>query len=178
MEFNHENQHPFLGEINHRVTIIDLIKKFIFKNFGVEVNSIRIGHLFFGKKAFLHLDRDTKIIYSDFPKYYIRDLNLPINEGITILIDETGFFYDIGIVEISKNEIGFFIENIIININIKKEEVIDYNFLNYNNYNLFLYKLNNYGTLDILGPDNLEYVKKYASKEIIKLFIFNLEKFR
>ena len=59
------------------------------------------------------------------PKYYPESQELEFEEGPVVLIDETGTSFDIGIGEISKDEVGLYFENILINLKIQKKEPED-----------------------------------------------------
>jgi len=173
-----ESFHPFLGNLDHRLIVIDLVKKFAYNNFKINTDFIRIGHLFFGKKAFSISGRDIGIIYSDKTKYYLTNFDYPINTGLSILVDEASNNYNLIIAEVSKDDIGCFFENVMINIIIKKEKIKDYSCLIKQDYSLELFRINNYGTLTEVGSHEFEYIANNCSKLIRQLFIFNLEKFR
>lgn len=172
-----EDSHPFLADPDHRIMIIKAVKKFVNKNFGVNIDLIKIGHLFFGQKAFPIPGRDIGFVYSDKAKYYLTDFEFPINNGPIILIDETTSSYNIIIAEISSDDLGHFFEDIIINIIIKKNGNKDYGCFVGQDYSVALFKINNYGTLSRLGSHNFEIIINNCSAFIRQLFIFNLEKF-
>ena len=116
----HKNEHPFLSEINHRVEVILLAKSFLEKNFSLKIEQALIGHLFFGQRAFSLKGRDIGLVYGDETKYYPDTSCETIFPGPIVLIDETGTCFDIGIGEILKDDIGFYFQNILINIKINK----------------------------------------------------------
>ena len=111
-------EHPYLGEANHRLLVIDSVKNFLKKNLNMNLDSLRIkiGHLFFGKRAFPFAGRDIGFVYDGRAKYYPVDEELSIDSGIIILIDEVGSRFDIGISEIARDDLGLYFELSLIHI--------------------------------------------------------------
>lgn len=168
--------HPFLWENNHRVEVICLVKEFVKLNFGLEINQILIGHLFFGQRAFAISGRDIGMIYGSKAKYYPENQEIDFMPGPIILIDEVGQSFDIGIGEISRDTVGLYFENILFNIEILKKEPSDISCFKEGNFLTEVYSINNYGVLRKLGLHNIEEIKFLASDFILNLILFNLEK--
>ncbi len=169
--------HPFLWEENHRADVICLVRKFLKLSFDLEINQILIGHLFFGQRAFAISGRDIGMVYDSKPKYYPESQELEFEQGPVILIDETGTSFDIGIGEISKDEVGLYFENILINLKIQKKEPEDLDSLGGVSFFTEIYSINNYGVLKEIELHNIEKIKNFASAFILNLILFNLEKF-
>lgn len=168
--------HPFLGEINHRVEVILLAKSFLENNFSLKVNQTLIGHLFFGQRAFSLKGRDIGLVYGDETKYYPDTSCETIFSGPIVLIDETGTCFDIGIGEILKDDIGFYFQNILINIKIKKLNATNVSCFYDKNFFIQIYKIDSYGLLKELSLDETLNIKKSCSEFILNTIFFNLEK--
>ena len=174
-----KEEHPFLGESNHRLLVVDLVKNFLKKNFNLNIDSIqsKVGHLFFGKRAFPLAGRDIGFVYDGKAKYYPVDEESSIDCGIMILIDEVGSRFDIGISEISKDDLGFYFENILINIKIIKDSWDDISCFDSDNLFFEIYSINNYGVLVKKDLHKIEEIEKLSSDKILNIIFFNLEKF-
>lgn len=174
-----KGEHPFLGEVNHRILVIDSVKSFLRKNLNMNLDllQIKIGHLFFGKRAFPLAGRDIGFLYDGKAKYYPVDEELSLESGIVILIDEVGSRFDIGISEISRDDLGLYFENILINIQIMKDFSDDISCFDSDNFFFEIYSINNYGVLVKVGLHNLEDIRKLSSELILNTIFFNLERF-
>lgn len=172
-------EHPYLGEANHRLLVIDSVKNFLKKNLNMNLDSLRIkiGHLFFGKRAFPFAGRDIGFVYDGRAKYYPVDEELSIDSGIIILIDEVGSRFDIGISEIARDDLGLYFENVLINIRIMKDFPDDISCFGSNEFFFEIYSINNCGTLVNIGLHNLEDIRKLSSELIFNIILFNLERF-
>lgn len=171
-----KSEHPFLNEINHRVEVIQLTKEFLKKNFSLNIEQCLIGHLFFGQRAFSLSGRDIGIIYGDQTRYYPDTSEESILPGPIVLIDETGSYFDIGVGEILKDNIGFYFENILINIRLNKFDTNDILCFYKNNFIVQIYKIDTYGTLKEVEIKNIFEIKKLCSGFILNTILFNLEK--
>lgn len=172
----HKNEHPFLSEINHRVEVILLAKSFLEKNFSLKIEQALIGHLFFGQRAFSLKGRDIGLVYGDETKYYPDTSCETIFPGPIVLIDETGTCFDIGIGEILKDDIGFYFQNILINIKINKLNANDISCFFNKNFFIQIYKIDSYGLLKELSLDEVLKIKRLYSGFILNTIFFNLEK--
>ncbi len=172
-------EHPYLGEVNHRLLVIDSVKKFLKKNLNMNLDllQIKIGHLFFGKRAFPFAERDIGFVYDGKAKYYPIDEELSIDSGIIILVDEVGSRFDIGISEISKDDLGLYFENILINIQVMKDFPDDIRCFDSNNFFFEIYSISNHGTLVKIGLHSLEEILELSSERILNTIFFNLERF-
>ena len=94
-----------------------------------------------------------------------------------ILIDEVGSRFDIGISEISKDDLGFYFENILINIKIIKDSWDDISCFDSDNLFFEIYSINNYGVLVKKDLHKIEEIEKLSSDKILNIIFFNLEKF-
>jgi len=172
-----KEEHPFLSEGNHRALVLELVEKFLKKNLNLNFKQIKIGHLFFGQRVMPLAGRDIGFVYSDKAKYYPLNENLSISTGLLILVDEVGSRFDIGISEISKDELGLYFENILVNIQVIKEFSNEINCLSSDNFFFEIYSINNYGALVKLGLHNLDQIKNLSSNKILEIILFNLERF-
>lgn len=172
-----KEEHPFLNEGNHRSLVLSLVQKFLKKNLAVDFEQIKIGHLFFGQRALPLAGRDIGFVYSDGVRYYPSNDDLSISPGILVLVDEVGSRFDIGISEVSKDDIGVYFENILINIQVPKESPEDISKFSSGDFFFEIYYINNYGALVKLELHNLEEVCAYSSPQIMNIILFNLEKF-
>lgn len=171
-----KSEHPFLNEINHRVEVIQLTKEFLKKNFSLNIEQCLIGHLFFGQRAFSLSGRDIGIVYGDQTRYYPDTSEESILPGPIVLIDETGSYFDIGVGEVLKDEIGFYFENILINIRLNKSDTNNILCFSGNNFIVQIYKIDSYGTLKEIELKNIFDIKKLCSGFILNTILFNLEK--
>ncbi len=167
--------HPFLGEKNHRADVICLVKKFVKLKFDLEPEQILIGHLFFGQRAFAISGRDIGMIYGSKARYYPENQELDFKPGLVILIDEIGNSFDVGIGEISRDEVGLYFENILINIKISKKEPYDIECFERSFFLMEIYSINNYGVLREIELHKIEEIKSLASSLVLNLILFNLE---
>ena len=174
-----KGEHPYLGEANHRLLVIDSVKKFLGKNLNMNLDllQIKIGHLFFGKRAFPLAGRDIGFIYDGKAKYYPVDEELSLESGIVILIDEVGSRFDIGISEISRDDLGLYFENVLINIQIIKDFQDDVSCFDSNDFFFEIYSINNHGALVKIGLHSLEEIRELSSERILNTIFFNLERF-
>ena len=172
-----KEEHPFLNDVNHRVEIIELVNKFLNLNFNLNIKQALIGHLFFGQRAFPLSGKDIGFVFGEKTKYYPEIENESIFPGPIILIDETGTTFHIGIAEISKDNLGLYFENILVNIIIKKDNPRDFSHFLGSNYICDIYSINNYGALNKIGLHNIEEIKNFSSGFILNFILFNLEKF-
>lgn len=172
-----KEDHPFLGDKNHRNKVISLVKYFVNLKLKLKINQVLVGHLFFGQRAFGISGRDIGMVYDSKMKYYPEDQELSFQPGPILLVDETGSSFDIGIADISRDDVGLYFENILINIKIPKKEIFDFNCFYEDVYFLEIYSINNYGVLKELGLHKMEEIKFLASNFIFKIILFNLEKF-
>lgn len=172
-----KEEHPFLSEGNHRTLVLGLVEKFLKKNLNLDFEQIKIGHLFFGQRAMPLAGRDIGFVCFDKTKYYPICEDLSIFTGKLILVDEVGSRFDIGISEISKDELGLYFENILINIQIIKDFSNDIECFNSDNFLFEIYSISNYGTLVKLGLHNLDQIRGLSSHQILDIILFNLEKF-
>jgi len=172
----YKTDHPFLSEINHRVEVTLLAKSFLENNFSLKIDQALIGHLFFGQRAFSLKGRDIGLVYGDETKYYPDTSHNSILPGPIVLIDETGTCFDIGIGEILKDDIGFYFQNILINIKIKKLNANDITCFSDKNFFIQIYKIDSYGLLKELSLDNALDIKKLCSAFVLNTIFFNLEK--
>jgi len=159
--------------------VIDSVKRFLKKNLNINLDllQIRIGHLFFGKRAFPLTGRDIGFVYDGKAKYYPVDEELSIDSGIIILIDEVGSRFDIGISEIARDNLGLYFENILINIQIMKNFPDDISCFDSDNFFFEIYSINNYGALVKIELHSLEEIRELSSERILNIILFNLERF-
>ena len=153
-----------------------LAKSFLENNFSLKIDQALIGHLFFGQRAFSLKGRDIGLVYGDETKYYPDTSYNSILPGPIVLIDETGTCFDIGIGEILKDDIGFYFQNILINIKIKKLNANDITCFSSKNFFIQIYKIDSYGLLKELSLDNALDIKKLCSEFVLNTIFFNLEK--
>jgi hypothetical protein len=172
-----KEQHPFLNDGNHRAIVIQLTKDFLKLKFNVNMPQVLIGHLFFGQRAFPLGGRDIGFVYGETTKYYPEIEDHSIFPGEIILIDETGNFFDIGLAEIKRDELGLYFESFVANIKIKKESPTDLSCFLSDDYFLELYFINNYGALHQVALHKFDLIQSICSEFVFKFIIFNLEKF-
>jgi hypothetical protein len=172
-----KQDHPFLFEKTYCGDVIAAVKKFLKLNFNLKIDQILIGHLFFGQRAFAISGRDIGLVYGPKIKYYPDSQDSEFQEGPIVLIDEIGDSFDIGVGTISRDIVGLYFENILINIRIMKKENFGLECFNSENYILELYSINNYGVLRKIGLHNMEEIKSLNSKFIQDIILFNLEEF-
>lgn len=169
--------HPFLFEKTYCSDVIIAVRKFLKLKFNLKIDQILIGHLFFGQRAFAISGRDIGLVYGPKIKYYPDSQDDGFKEGPIVLIDEVGTSFDIGIGIISRDSVGLYFENILINIKIIKKENLGLECFNSERHILELYSINNYGVLKNIGLHNTEELKSLNSKFIQDIILFNLEKF-
>jgi hypothetical protein len=172
-----EQEHPFLSEESHRTAVINSVQKFLKENLNLNFDQIKIGHLFFGQRVMPLAGRDIGFIYSDKARYYPLNEDASIKPGILILVDEVGSRFDIGISEISKDDLGVYFENILINIQISKDVSTGTSSFDLSNFFFEIYSINNYGALVNLGLHSLDKIQELSSRKILDIILFNLEKF-
>jgi len=175
-EFSLNDAHPFLSCQDHRSLVDVLAKKFIKKNLNLDIEQSKIGHLFFGQRAFPLEGRDIGFVYVNNARYYPSNEDSSISDGLMLLIDEVGIGFDIGIVEVSSDEIGCFFENVLINIRIPKKESDDISCFNYDEFYFEIYSIDNNGTLIKLLSNDIGRLKVICSKHIMNIILFNLDK--
>lgn len=171
-----KEEHPFLNEVNHRDLVFGLVERFLKKNLNLNFEQIKVGHLFFGQRAMPLAGRDIGFVYFDKTKYYPTCEDLSIFAGKLILVDETGSQFDIGISEVSKDDLGLYFENILINIRIIKDFSNDIDGFNSDNFFFEIYSISNYGALVKLGLHDLDQIRSLSSHQILNIILFNLEK--
>lgn len=168
--------HPFLSCQDHRSLVDILVKKFIKRNLNLDIEQSKIGHLFFGQRAFPLEGRDIGFVYANNAKYYPLNEDSSISNGLILLIDEVGIGFDIGIGEVSSDNIGSFFENVIINIRIPKKESVDISCLDSDEFYFEVYSIDNNGTLIKLASSDIDRLKLICSNKIMNIILFNIDK--
>jgi hypothetical protein len=168
--------HPFLSCQDHRSLVDILVKKFIKRNLSLDIEQSKVGHLFFGQRAFPLEGRDIGFVYANNAKYYPLNEDLSINNGLILLIDEVGIGFDIGIGEVSSDDIGSFFENVIINIRIPKKESVDISCLDSDEFYFEIYSIDNNGTLIKIASNDIDRLKLICSNKIMNIILFNIDK--
>jgi hypothetical protein len=168
--------HPFLSCQDHRSLVDILVKKFIKRNLNLDIEQSKIGHLFFGQRAFPLEGRDIGFVYANNAKYYPLNEDSSISNGLILLIDEVGIGFDIGIGEVSSDNIGSFFENVIINIRIPKKESVDISCLDSDEFYFEVYSIDNNGTLIKLASSDIDRLKLMCSNKIMNIILFNIDK--
>jgi hypothetical protein len=175
-EFRLNGAHPFLSCQDHRSLVDILVKKFIKRNLNLDIEQSKIGHLFFGQRAFPLEGRDIGFVYANNAKYYPLNEDSSISNGLILLIDEVGIGFDIGIGEVSSDNIGSFFENVIINIRIPKKESVDISCLDSDEFYFEVYSIDNNGTLIKLASSDIDRLKLMCSNKIMNIILFNIDK--
>jgi hypothetical protein len=168
--------HPFLSCQDHRSLVDILVKKFIKRNLSLDIEQSKVGHLFFGQRAFPLEGRDIGFVYANNAKYYPLNEDSSISNGLILLIDEVGIGFDIGIGEVSSDNIGSFFENVIINIRIPKKESVDISCLDSDEFYFEIYSIDNNGTLIKLASSDIDRLKLICSNKIMNIILFNIDK--
>lgn len=168
--------HPFLSCHDHRSLVDILVKKFIKRNLNLDIEQSKVGHLFFGQRAFPLEGRDIGFVYANNAKYYPLNEDSSISNGLILLIDEVGIGFDIGIGEVSSDNIGSFFENVIINIRIPKKESVDVSCLDSDEFYFEIYSIDNNGTLIKLASSDIDRLKLICSNKIMNIILFNIDK--
>ena len=175
-----QDEHPFLSESKRRNRVIDLTLSFFKRNFNIEISNdrLRIGHLFFGKRAFPLSGRDIGFVFDGKAKYYPVCENMTVSSGIIILVDETGTGFDIGVSEIKNDELGIYFDETLLNVHISKNKNYDTSCFEKDEYYLELYNIDKNGIL--IRNENMDeilYGEKIINKDILNIILFNLNKF-
>lgn len=168
--------HPFLSCQDHRSLVDILVKKFIKRNLNLDIGQSKIGHLFFGQRAFPLEGRDIGFVYASNARYYPSNDDSSISDGLMLLIDEVGIGFDIGIAEVSSDSIGCFFENVLINIRIPKKESGDLSCLDSDEFYFEIYSIDNNGTLIKIASNDIDHLKLICSNKIMNIILFNLDK--
>lgn len=163
-----------MNDKNHQILVVRLIKDFIKENLSLEFQQLRIGHLFYGQRAFPFGGRDVEIDSTNKIRFYPSPTD-GLSIGLVLLIDETCSSFDIGIGELSQNDLGFFFEPILLNIVLLKDANPAHR-LDGENYYIEIYEVESFGSLRRLRLTDIDKIKAIASTKIYDILLFNTDR--